>query len=107
MALFTYRALTTSKGPQMHQMDVTTTFLYAPLEEEVFMEQPEGTVLPGDEGKVMWLRKCLYGLKQAPRLLGPLSLVTSVSIASTPNPHLCASSLVSVVSLESRSCFVF
>ena len=31
------------------------------------MERPEGTVLPGDEGKVMWLRKCLYGLKQAPR----------------------------------------
>ena len=27
-------------------------------------------------------------------LLGPLSLVTSVPIASTPNPHLCASSLV-------------
>ena len=60
-------ALGASKGLQMHQMDVTTTFLYAPLEEEVFMEQPEGTVLPGDEGKVMWLRKCLYGLKQAPR----------------------------------------
>ena len=31
------------------------------------MEKPEGTVLPGDEGKVMWLRKYLYGLKQAPR----------------------------------------
>ena len=60
-------ALGASKGLQMHQMDVTTAFLYAPLEEEVFMEQPEGTVLPGDEGKVMWLRKCLYGLKQAPR----------------------------------------
>ena len=60
-------ALGASKGLQMHQMDVTTTFLYAPLEEEVFMEQPEGTILPGDEGKVMWLRKCMYGLKQAPR----------------------------------------
>ena len=40
-------------------------------------------------------------------LLGPLSLVTSVPIASDPNPQLCASSLVSVVSLDSRSCFVF
>ena len=46
----------------MHQMDVTTTFLYAPLEEEVFMEQPEGTVEEGNEGKVMRLLKCLYGL---------------------------------------------
>ena len=28
------------------------------------------------------------------KVLGPFSLVTSVPIASTPNPHLCASSLV-------------
>ena len=60
-------ALGTAKGMQMHQMDVTTDFLYAPLEEEVFMEQPEGTVLPGNEKKVMRLLKCLYGLKQSPR----------------------------------------
>lgn len=31
------------------------------------MEQPEGTVREGDEGKVMRLLKCLYGLKQSPR----------------------------------------
>ena len=31
-------ALGTSKGMSMHQMDVTTGFLYAPLEEEVYME---------------------------------------------------------------------
>ena len=60
-------AVRTSRGLHMHQMDVTTAFLYAPLEEEVYMEQPEGTVLEGNEGKVMRLLKCLYGLKQAPR----------------------------------------
>ena len=60
-------ALGASKGMQMHQMDVTTAFLYAPLDEEVYMEQPEGTVFPGGEGKVMRLLKCLYGLKQSPR----------------------------------------
>ena len=60
-------ALGTSKNMHMHQMDVTTAFLYAPLEEEVYMEQPEGTVRPGDEKKVMRLLKCLYGLKQSPR----------------------------------------
>ena len=60
-------ALGTSRGMKMHQMDVTTAFLYAPLEEEVYMEQPEGTVEEGDEGKVMKLLKCLYGLKQSPR----------------------------------------
>ena len=51
----------------MHQMDVTTAFLYAPLEEVVYMKQPEGTVEEGLEGKLMRLLKCLYGLKQSPR----------------------------------------
>ena len=59
-------AMGISKGLHMHQMDVTTAFLYAPLKEEVYMEQPEGTVLEGNEGKLMRLLKCLYGLKQAP-----------------------------------------
>ena len=31
------------------------------------MEQPEGTIKVGDEGKVMRLLKCLYGLKKSPR----------------------------------------
>ena len=60
-------ALGTAKGMQMHQMDVTNAFLFALLEEEVYMEQPVGTVLPGIETKVMKLLKCLYGLKQSPR----------------------------------------
>ena len=60
-------AMGASKGMNVHQLNVTTTFLYAPLEEVVFMEQPEGTVKEGDEGKVMRLLKCLYGLKQSPR----------------------------------------
>lgn len=60
-------AMGTSKAMLMHQMDVTTAFLYAPLDEEVFMEQPEGTVKEGEENQVMHLLKCLYGLKQSPR----------------------------------------
>ena len=60
-------ALGTAKSMEMHQMDVTTAFLYAPLEEDIYMEQPEGTVQKGDERKVMRLLKCLYGLKQSPR----------------------------------------
>ena len=41
-----------SKGLKMHQMDVTTAFPYAPLEEEVYMVQLEGTAKKGEEGKV-------------------------------------------------------
>lgn len=51
----------------VHQMDVKTAFLNGDLEEEVYMDQPEGFVLPGNEKKVCRLVKSLYGLKQAPK----------------------------------------
>ena len=51
----------------IHQMDVKTAFLNRDLDEEVYMEQPEGFVLPENEKKVCRLVKSLYGLKQAPK----------------------------------------
>lgn len=54
-------------GHKIHHLDVKTAFLYGTLDDEVYMEQPEGFVEPGQEHKVCRLRKALYGLKQSPR----------------------------------------
>nr|GFC32792.1 retrovirus-related Pol polyprotein from transposon TNT 1-94 [Tanacetum cinerariifolium] len=55
------------KSFTVYQMDVKTTFLYGPLKEEVYVNQPDGIVDPYHPDKVYHLKKALYGLKQAPR----------------------------------------
>ena len=49
-------------------MDVKSTFLNGKLEEEVYIEQPEGFLLSENKDFVCKLKKELYGLKQAPRV---------------------------------------
>lgn len=44
-----------------------TTFLHGGLEEEIYMEQPEGFEVKCKEHIVCRLRKNMYGLKKAPR----------------------------------------
>ena len=48
-------------------MDVKSTFLNGELEEEVYIEQPEGFQLSENTDYVCKLKKALYGLKQDPR----------------------------------------
>eukprot|EP00253_Pinus_taeda_P027272 PITA_27272 len=48
-------------------MDVKSAFLNGDLQEEVYMTQPPGFKIAGQEQKVCRLAKALYGLKQAPR----------------------------------------
>ena len=51
----------------MYQLDVKSAFLNGFLQEEIYVEQPEGYVKEGEEDKVYLFKKALYGLKQAPR----------------------------------------
>ena len=52
---------------KIYQLDVKSAFLNGILDEEVYVEQPEGFIVKGEEQKVYRLKKALYGLKQAPR----------------------------------------
>ena len=58
-------ALSTALSLRVTQLDVKTAFLYAPLEETLFMKWPEG--IAGEPGTLLKLKKNLYGLKQAPK----------------------------------------
>ena len=58
--------LVASNNYELEQLDVTTTFVNGELEEEIFMQQPEGFVVPGKEDYVCKLKKSLYGLKKSP-----------------------------------------
>ena len=48
-------------------MNVKSAFLNGVVEEEVYIKQPLGYKIKGEEDKVLKLKKALYGLKQALR----------------------------------------
>ncbi|RXN30671.1 Retrovirus-related Pol poly from transposon TNT 1-94 [Labeo rohita] len=53
----------------LHQMDVETAYLHAPIDHEVYVEQPEGYERGTETGEklVCKLEKSLYGFKQSGR----------------------------------------
>jgi hypothetical protein len=57
-------AVAAAQDLEVYHVDIKTAFLHAPLEEELYMDQPPGY----KQGtKVCRLLKSVYGLKQAPR----------------------------------------
>lgn len=60
-------AITAQRNWTIYQLDVKSAFLHGELHEVVYVDQPQGFIIKGNEEKVYKLRKALYGLKQAPR----------------------------------------
>jgi hypothetical protein len=52
---------------KLHHMDVKKTFLNGVIEEEVYIDQPQGFEVEDRKSHVWKLKKGLYGLKQDPR----------------------------------------
>jgi hypothetical protein len=61
------KAIAAEMDWKIHQMDVKTTFLNGFIEEEVYIEQPQGFEVLGRNSHACLLKKALYGLKQALR----------------------------------------
>jgi hypothetical protein len=66
-AIRMFLAFASYKSIKVYQMDVKYAFLNGNMEEEVFIEHPEGFQLSENQDYVCKLKKSLYGLKQAPR----------------------------------------
>eukprot|EP00253_Pinus_taeda_P023860 PITA_23860 len=66
-AIRMFLALSSFQKFKVFQMDVKSSFLNGDLEEEVYIEQPDGFILGNDPKLVCRLKRALYGLKQAPR----------------------------------------
>jgi len=66
-SLRTILAIAAAEDLEISQLDVKTAFLYGKLEEEIYLQQPQGFSADGKEKQVCRWLKSLYGLKQASR----------------------------------------
>ena len=75
----------------LHQMDVKTAYLHAPIDCELYIEQPEGYEKKSETGEklVCKLKKSLYGLKQSGRDWNAMlhTCVTENGFVENPADH--------------------
>ncbi|KAL0286173.1 UNVERIFIED_CONTAM: Retrovirus-related Pol polyprotein from transposon TNT 1-94 [Sesamum calycinum] len=64
-----FKARLVAKSYTQKEMDVKTAFLNGELDEEIYMDQPEGFQGMGLKRKVCRLKRSIYGLKQSSKQL--------------------------------------
>lgn len=67
MSIWCWLALVAHMDLELHQMDVKTSSLNGELNEDIYMEVPEGVTANSKGGVVCKLVKSQYGTKQAPQ----------------------------------------
>jgi hypothetical protein len=65
-----FLAIAAARDLELCQLDIDTTFIYAPIKEDVYIRLPLG--FSDGTSKVCHLKRCLCGLKQSPRELNML-----------------------------------
>eukprot|EP00253_Pinus_taeda_P006804 PITA_06804 len=75
-----FLALSSFQKFKVFQMDVKFAFLNGYLEEEVYIDQPDGFILRNDPNLVCRLKKELYGLKQAPTACNEEAMSQNISL---------------------------
>ena len=58
-------AITAHFNLDVHHINIKSAYLNGDLDEEIYMDQLKGFVVPGKENLVCLLKKAIYGLKQA------------------------------------------
>jgi len=66
-ALKLFLAISVNEDAEIHHIDITTAFLNGEIDEEVYIDPPEGFNETLKPNHVLKLNKALYGLKQALR----------------------------------------
>ena len=72
MTIRLIKSLATSLQWPMEQADIDTTFLWSNIDENIYMQQPEGHIDSNHPDHVCKLQKSLYGLKQSAHLWNQL-----------------------------------